>query len=89
MRVSHSTQFLVIMQFRKLTHFLWYSLNTLNGVLVACIEKKCQKIYYVRKGFSMNINSAVICGDIIKLTEHMAIPNRVRAPGDCLSDHFI
>ena len=84
MRVSHSTQFLVIMQFRKLTHFLWYSLNTLNGVLVACIEEKCQKIYYVP-----SINSAVICAVIIKLTEHMAIPNRVRAPGDCLSDHFI
>jgi len=58
LRVTHSIQFLVIMQFRKLTQFLRYSLNALNGVPDACIEDKCKKkIYYVPKDFSKSINS--------------------------------
>ena len=62
MSVSHSVQFHVVMHFRKLTQFLWYSLNTLNRFLGTCIEDK-KNIYYALIDFSNFINSAVIlCG---------------------------
>jgi len=49
--LSYSIQFHVIMQFRKLTQFLFYSLNTLNGDLGTYIEDKFKKNNYVPKDF--------------------------------------
>ena len=53
MGLSHSIQFHVILQFRKLTEFLWYSLKTLNGVLGTGIEDKYKKYILYHKIFEI------------------------------------
>jgi hypothetical protein len=89
LRMSHLVQFLVIIQFCKLTQFLRHSLKVLNRVLSESVDDTFQKCNMYTTDFPKSSNCAVICMNFLKLTGHMAIPNRVRPAEESVFDRIV
>ena len=76
LRVSHFIQFLVIVQFCKLTQFLRHSLKTLNEALCACVYEGRGRLYVTGKQF-LNKSTKMSSIDVKPTMDSLPAPMRL------------